>query len=79
MLQRTPSEGEKPSMQSEKTLINHSFIKRLFSRIYKEYMTQLKKKKKITQLKKWEKDLNIYFSKEDTQVANAFMKSTQHH
>ena len=35
-------------------------------------MTQLKKKKQqITQLKKWEKDLNIYFSKEDTQVANA--------
>lgn len=44
-------------------------------------MTQLKKKKKkqITELKKWGKDLNIYVSKEDTQVANVFMKSTQHH
>lgn len=36
-------------------------------------MTQLKGKK-ITQLKKWGKDPNIYFSKEDTKVANAFMK-----
>ena len=45
-------------------------------------MTQLKKKqtnKQITQLKKWGEDLNIYVSKEDTQAANVFMKSTQHH
>ena len=47
-------EGEKPSMQSEKTLISHIFM-RLFSRIHKEYMTQLKKEqiKAVSQLKQF--------------------------
>ena len=40
---------------------------------------QLNIKKKIKQIKNWKKDLNRNLSKEDTQMAQKYMKNAQYH
>ena len=72
-VKRQPSEWEK-------IIANETTDKGLISKIYKQLIqlnTSKKKKKKKT-IEKWGKDLNRNFPKEDIQMANKYMKNTQH-
>ena len=65
-VKRQPSEWEK-------IIANETTDKGLLSKIYKQ-LIQLNTRKTNNPIKKWEKDLNRHFSKEDIQMANKHMK-----
>ena len=66
MVKRQPSEWEK-------IIANETTDKGLISKMYRQ-LIQLNTRKTNNPIKKWGKELNRHFSKEDIQVANKHMK-----
>ena len=69
----TINKVKRRSSEWEKIIANETTDKELISKINKQ-LIQLSTRKTNNPVKKWEKDLNSHFSKEDMQMANKHMK-----
>ena len=69
----TISKVKRQPSEWEKITTNETTDKGLISKIYKQ-LIQLNTRKANNPIKKWGKDLNRHFSKEDIQMANRHMK-----
>ena len=70
---KTISKVKRQPSEWEKIIANETTDKGLISKIYKQ-LIQLNTRKTNNPIKKWEKDLNRHFSKEDIQMASKHLK-----
>ena len=73
ILKETISKVKRQPSEWEKIIANEATDKELISKIYKQLL-QLNSRKINDPIKKWAKELNRQFSKEDIQMANKHMK-----
>ena len=72
-MKETISKVKRQPSEWEKIIANKKTDEELISKIYKQLM-QLNTRKISDPMKKWAKELNRHFSKEDIQMANKHMK-----
>ena len=72
-MKETISKVKRRPLEWKKIIANEATDKELISKIYKQLL-QLNSRKINDPIKKWAKELNRRFSKEDIQMANKHMK-----
>ena len=73
-MKETISKVKRQPSEWEKIIANEATDKELISKIYQQLLQLTTRKKKNDPIKKWAKELNRHFFKEDIQMANKHMK-----